>query len=159
MLSATRAPPLNDFCIPSSGARASASMVPATGHRSVTARSLVHSSIAETPSKAPTNKTFSSDTVRRKIFVTPSKAAVSSPDSRLPAPSHIFETPAKPQRTSPPTNTSLTPAVIATPTKTTPASTIEAAPVPFSVPANDEAEPSIYDALGWNDDDDDDGLL
>jgi DNA replication regulator SLD3 len=159
MLSATRAPPSNDFCIPSSGARASASMVPATGHRSVTARSLVHSSIAETPSKAPTNKTFSSDTVRRKIFVTPSKAAVSSPDSRLPAPSHIFETPAKPQRTSPPTNTSLTPAVIATPTKTTPASTIEAAPVPFSVPANDEAEPSIYDALGWNDDDDDDGLL
>jgi DNA replication regulator SLD3 len=156
MHSATRAPPSSDFCIPSSGAHASASMVPATGHRSVMGRSVVHSGIAETPSKAPNTTTFSSDTVRRKIFATPLKAAPPSPDTRHLAPSHIFETPAKPIRSSPPTNISFTPpAVVATPTKSVTPVANKIVPVPFSVPANEEAEPSIYDALGWNDDDDD----
>jgi DNA replication regulator SLD3 len=154
MLSATRAPPSSDFCILSSGTRASASIVPATGHRNATARSVVHSGMAETPSKAPNTTTFSSDTVRRKIFATPLKATMSSPDMRHPVSSHIFETPAKPIRSSPPTNTSFTPpAVVATPTKSVTSLANRAAPVPFSVPANDEAEPSIYDVLGWNDDD------
>jgi DNA replication regulator SLD3 len=153
-LSSAKAPPSSDFCIPSSGAKAAA-IVPATGHRSSTARNPAQASIAETPSKAPNTKTFSSDRVRRKIFATPSKSAVASPDSRLPAPSHVFETLAKSIRSSPPTNVSFTPpAVVVTPTRTVPVSASEAAPIPFSVPANDDAEPSIYDALGWNDDDD-----
>ncbi|KAF1944509.1 hypothetical protein EJ02DRAFT_452374 [Clathrospora elynae] len=152
---ATEAPPSSEFCIPSSGVRP-ASLVPATCHRSTTTRSLAHSSIAETPSKAPNTKTFSSGTARRTIFATPTKAAGPTPDSRLLAPSHVFETPAKPVRISPPTNNTFTlPTVVATPTKSAPVSANETGPLALSVPSKDAAERSIYDALGWNDDDDD----
>ncbi|KAF1837214.1 hypothetical protein BDW02DRAFT_566267 [Decorospora gaudefroyi] len=152
-LPATEAPPSSEFCVPSSGARAPEFMVPATGHRKPTARSLVQSGIAETPTKAPNTKTFLSESVRRKIFATPTKASGSSPDNRLPLPSHVFDTPAKSTRSSPPHDIS-SPAVFATSIKPCAVSTSETAPVPIPASANEDAEPSIYDTLGWNDDDD-----
>ncbi|KAJ4367509.1 hypothetical protein N0V83_007092 [Neocucurbitaria cava] len=154
--STTEAPSSGNFCIPSSAARPSSSVVPGTVQRGSTARDLAHSNIAETPSKAPNTKSFSSGAARRMIFATPSKAAVSSPDRQPPAPSHVFETPAKPVGSSPPTGNNFTrPAVVATPTKYVPVSATVSEPFVLSKPAKDDAEPSIYDALGWNDDDDD----
>jgi hypothetical protein len=152
-LPAGEAPPSSDFCIPSSGARPPPTMVPATGHRNATARSVAQSTIAETPSKAPNTKPFSSGSVRRKIFATPLKAAVAHADN---GPSHVFETPAKPLGSSPPRSVNSAPAAaFATPTKSVLASAFEAAvPIPSSLSIKDDEEKSIYDALGWNDDDD-----
>ncbi|RAR10515.1 DNA replication regulator SLD3-like protein [Stemphylium lycopersici] len=150
------APHSSGFCVPSSGVRPPPAMVPATGHRHATARDLAQSSIAETPSKAPPAKAFSSETVRRRIFATPLKAAAPCPHSRFDGLSHVFETPGKVIGNSPPNNTNFEPpAVVATPTKSFSMPASEAVPVPFSALGHeDDTEPSIYDALGWNDDDD-----
>lgn len=130
-------------------------MVPATGHRHSTARSLAQSGIAETPSKAPNSLPFSTDSVRRKIFATPLKAAASSSDGRGPAQSHVFETPVKPTGSPPPNDAQFAPAAIAaTPTKPASATANKVAPIALAFVNKHDAEPSIYDALGWNDDDD-----
>ncbi|KAH7388792.1 DNA replication regulator SLD3-domain-containing protein [Pyrenochaeta sp. MPI-SDFR-AT-0127] len=142
------APPSNDFCIPSSAAHPPSSMVPATVQRSATARSLAHSSIAETPSKAPNTKAYIfSGAARRTIFATPSKCAVSSTDSGLLVSSQVNETPSKSIENSPPTNSKFVFHLAATPT--------EADSSTLSNLAKTVGETSIYDALGWNDDDDD----
>jgi hypothetical protein len=149
------APSSSGFCVPSSGVRPPAAMVPATGHRHTTARNLVQSGIAETPSKAPHNQPFATDSVRRKIFATPLKAAISSSGGRDLAQSHVFETPVKGRGSSPHDDTDFAlPALFATPTKpvSVPASAV--APVKLAAADNDDAGASIYDALGWNDDDD-----
>ncbi|CAO2650574.1 Nn.00g018660.m01.CDS01 [Neocucurbitaria sp. VM-36] len=152
----TEAPSSSNFCVPSSAARPQSSVVPATVRRSSTVRNVAHSNIAETPSKAPSTKSFAPGAVRRMIFATPSKAVVASPDRQPPAPSHVFETPAKPIGSSPPTNNDFTlHAVVVTPTKNVPVSAIAPEPVVPSNTAKDAGETSIYDALGWNDDDDD----
>ncbi|KAI4625170.1 uncharacterized protein J4E87_005016 [Alternaria ethzedia] len=149
------APPSSEFCVPSSGVRPPATMVPATGHRHSTARSLAQSGIAETPSKAPNSLPFSTDSVRRKIFATPMKAAASSSDGRGPAQSHVFETPVKPTGSPPPNDAQFAPAAIAaTPTKPASATANKVAPIALAFVNKHDAEPSIYDALGWNDDDD-----
>ncbi|KAF2856249.1 hypothetical protein T440DRAFT_485372 [Plenodomus tracheiphilus IPT5] len=150
------APPPSDFCIPSSAANPPQSMVPATGHRSASGRrSLAHSSIAETPSKAPKTKSFSSGAARRTIFATPSKPTVPYSGGGLAAPSHVFETPVKVVDSSPPVRATATvPAVTATPSKSLPASLDMAGPIAVTLPEEKHTETSIYDALGWNDDDD-----
>lgn len=148
-----RAPQSSVSCVPSSGAQPPQTTVPATGHRSAAGRGLVHPSIAETPSKAPHTKTFSSGAARRVIF-TPSKPLHSSPAFRDP-PSQVFETPVKSAGNLLLTDANSTPAfVFATSTK--PGS------VPFTdtvsnlhPPPREDVEHSIYDALGWNDDEDD----
>ncbi|KAF1840972.1 uncharacterized protein K460DRAFT_295513 [Cucurbitaria berberidis CBS 394.84] len=148
------APPSSNFCIPSSATRPPSSIVPATVQRSATARSLAHSKIAETPSKAPNTKSFSSGAVRRTIFATPSKVGASPPDGNHSVPSHVFETPAKIMGNSPPTKVDFThPAGMATPTKYVPVSASVTEPAGCSNPAKDDGGSSIYDALGWNDDD------
>jgi len=147
-LTTSEAPPSSDSCIPSSGARAM-SVVPGTVHRSATARTLAHPNIVETPSKAPTIRSFSSGAARRTIFATPSKPTSAGNRGPVSA-THVFETPAKVHSSPPPQ-----PAVVATPTKTVHVSIEEMAPISFSRPSQPK-EPSIYAALGWDDDDDDD---
>ncbi|KAH9865647.1 hypothetical protein J1614_009233 [Plenodomus biglobosus] len=149
------APPLSDFCIPSSAAHPPQSMVLATGHRSASGRgSLAQSSIAETPSKAPKTKSFSSGAARRMIFATPSKPTVPYSGGGLPAPSLVFETPAKVADGSSRANATATlAAVAATPTKPAPASPSTGGPSAFSLLKESTSETCIYDALGWNDDD------
>ncbi|KAG9186611.1 hypothetical protein G6011_09719 [Alternaria panax] len=148
------APSSSGLCVPSSGVRPPAAMVPATGHRHTTARNLAQLGIAETPSKAPNSQPFSTDSVRRKIFATPLKAAAPL-GGRDVAQSPVFETPVKTRGSSAHDDTDLAlPALFATPTKPifTPAS--EVAPAALAAANKNNAEPSIYDALGWNDDDD-----
>jgi DNA replication regulator SLD3 len=136
------------FCIPSSGSRQPA-VVPGTAHRSATGRNLVHHNIAETPSKAPSAKLFDSGAVRRTIFATPSKPNMSAATDR-----HIFETPTKAVRSSPPAFADVSQtAVAATPTKPTGIPHTDVIPATCSNKALTE-EPSIYAALGWDDDDD-----
>ncbi|CAN9477697.1 unnamed protein product [Alternaria alternata] len=149
------APSSSGFCVPSSGVRPPAAMVPATGHRHTTARNLAQSGIAETPSKAPNSQPFSTDSVRRKIFATPLKAAAPSLGSRDLGQSHVFETPVKTRGSSPHDDTDFAlPTLFATPTKPLFAPVTEVAPAALAAVDNDTVEPSIYDALGWNDDDD-----
>jgi DNA replication regulator SLD3 len=147
------APSSSGFCVPSSGVRPPAAMVPATSHRHTTARNLAQSGIAETPSKAPNSQPFSTDSVRRKIFATPLKAAAPSSGSRDLGQPHVFETPVKTRGSSPHDDTDLAlPALFATPTRpvSVPASVVTSAAL--TATDNKDAEPSIYDALGWNDD-------
>ena len=147
---------LSDFCIPSSGARLPVSVVPSTIQRSATARNLAHSSVAETPSKAPQTMDFTSGGARRMIFATPSKTGGPSSSGGFRAPLHVIETPSKITGSLPPTNTDLKPLNIAPiPTKLGLVSATEPTRIGFSQPAGD-TEDSIYDALGWNDNDDDD---
>jgi len=154
-LPAGEAPGSSDLCIPSSGVRPSAFMIPATGHGRPTARDLAQSTIAETPSKVPDSRVFSSEPVRRKIFATPAKVAAPSPDGRQSPPPQVLETPVKGVGNSPPGNSnSPPPRVDATPSKSGSGLSKGFHPVPFSLPDTHEAETSIYDALGWNDDDD-----
>ncbi|KAH7080548.1 DNA replication regulator SLD3-domain-containing protein [Paraphoma chrysanthemicola] len=152
-LSTAAAPPLSDFCIASSGAPRSSSVIPGTVQRSATGRHLAHASIAETPSKAPNTKVFESGGVRRTIFATPLKPTRASHDTEGSSTSHIFESPAKVVGSSPPADTRVMPAAVATPTKpinTLPVETISAAlPKPVQ-----DTEPNIYAALGWDEDDD-----
>lgn len=152
-LATVERPPASDFCIPSSGARP-ASVVPGTAHRSATARSIAQSSIAETPSKAPNPQTFDSGAARRSIFATPLKPmSASKRRESLPAP-HVFESPARVVGSSPPVAAKIAhTAAAATPTKLVQISTEETVSVIFTKPVREE-EPSIYAALGWDDDDD-----
>lgn len=152
-LSTNTARPSSDFCIPSSGAPQSASVVPGTVQRSATARHLAHASIAETPSKAPNTKTFESGDARRTIFATPLKPTRASQDTGHSPVSHMFESPAKVVGSSPPSNTKTMPAVLATPTKSVNRLPNETASAAFPKPVQ-ETEPNIYAALGWDDDDD-----
>ncbi|KAL1792093.1 hypothetical protein ACET3X_009844 [Alternaria dauci] len=143
------APSSSGLRVPSSGVRPPAAMVPATGHRHTMARNLAQSGIAETPSKAPNSQPFSTDTVRRKIFATPLKATGPALGGRDLAESHVFETPVKTRGSSPHDDTDLAlPTLFATPTKPL------FAPAALAAVGNGNVEPSIYDALGWNDDDD-----
>ncbi|KAF5851204.1 hypothetical protein GGP41_004015 [Bipolaris sorokiniana] len=152
------APHSSGFCVPSSGVRPGMVATRDQGH--TTAPSLGQSSIAETPSKAPASKTFSSDAVRRRIFATPAKAAEPYAQGRGDEGAlHIFETPAKGVvGMSPPEETKAAPlGATTTPSKSVSKTASEGGPVPFLVRGRgDASEPSIYDALGWNDDDDDD---
>lgn len=151
---ATEAAPMSELCIPSSGVRQPASVVPGTIQRSVTARELAHSGVAETPSKSPTMKTFTSGAARRTIFATPVKASTRLFEDDVHQTSNIFETPLKAAGSSPPISGDTMPPIIAgTPIKAT-VSSVDSAPIAFATPAKKSEEASIYDALGWNDDDD-----
>ncbi|EUC50199.1 hypothetical protein COCMIDRAFT_82763 [Bipolaris oryzae ATCC 44560] len=154
------APHSSGFCVPSSGVRPRPGIVAARDQGHATASSLGRSSIAETPSKAPAGKTFSSDAVRRRIFATPAKAAEPNAQGRRDEGAlHIFETPAKGVvGMSLPEETKAAPVgATTTPSKSVSRPASEGRPVPFLVRGRDDAsEPSIYDELGWNDDDDDD---
>jgi DNA replication regulator SLD3 len=149
----TEVVPQSDLAIPSSGIRQPSSVVPGTIQRSVTARVLAQPGIAETPSKAPTMKSFTSGTARRTIFATPVKSSTRLFDADPHPTSNIFETPTKAVRSSPPNNNAMPPVIAATPIKAA-ISHKEIAPIAFATPAKQTEEPSIYDALGWNDDDD-----
>lgn len=149
----TEAVPRSDLVIPSSGIRQPALVVPGTIQRSVTARDLAQPGIAETPSKAPTTKLFTSGTARRTIFATPVKSSARLFEADPHPTSNIFETPVRAVRSSTPTgNHAMAPVIAATPIKAT-LSAEETAPIAFTTPAKQAEEPSIYDALGWNDDD------
>ncbi|KAF1364763.1 hypothetical protein EJ07DRAFT_151204 [Lizonia empirigonia] len=151
----TEVAPPSEFCIPSSGIRQPSPVIPGKTQRSATARELAHSGIAETPSKAPATKTFTSGTARRTIFATPVKASTRLFEEDLRQTSNIFETPVKAVGSSPPSAGDMMPPIIAaTPIKPT-VSNVDPAPIAFATPAKKTEEPSIYDALGWNDDDDD----
>lgn len=143
---------LSDACIPSSGVRLPPSIVPGTIQRSVTARELAQTGIAETPSKASTTNLFTSGRARRTIFATPVKSSTRLfPEDPNPT-SNIFETPVK-AAGSPP-RAATPPMVGATPLKATGSNHASTSPIAFATPAKQIQEPSIYDALGWNDDDD-----
>ncbi|KAF3042252.1 hypothetical protein E8E11_003471 [Didymella keratinophila] len=144
--------PQSNLVIPSSGVRQPSSVVPGTIQRSATARELAQPGIAETPSKAPTTKLFTPGTARRTIFATPVKSSTRLFGADRHPTSNIFETPVKAVRSSPPTyKNAMPPVVTATPTKAA-ISHEEIAPIAFATPAKQAEEPSIYDALGWNDD-------
>lgn len=153
---ATEAVPRSDLFVPSSGIRHPSSVVPGTVQRSVTARELAQPGVTETPSKAPTTKIFTSGPARRTIFATPTKSSTRLFDADPHPSSDIFETPFQGRRNSPPNDDQSKPPVIAaTPIKATVHSKGTES-ITFATPAKQAEEPSIYDALGWNDDDDDD---
>ncbi|KAH7130701.1 DNA replication regulator SLD3-domain-containing protein [Dendryphion nanum] len=153
------APPLSDFCIPSSAVRPIPSLVPGSVQHRATARSLAGPSIAETPTKAPKDKVFlSSGPVRRAIFATPVKGKVYSPppDKVNSPPTAVFATPCKASPTAPlAAATSSPPIVTKTPRKESTRAVVES-PLPklSKATTNKQKDVSIYDALGWNDDDD-----
>ncbi|KAF2794891.1 hypothetical protein K505DRAFT_324445 [Melanomma pulvis-pyrius CBS 109.77] len=146
------APPSSNFCIPSSGVRQTAP------------------TIAETPSKPPSRADLTGP-ARKIIFATPVKGRAPAPES-----SAIFSTPI--QAASPQTSFAAETSVFCTPMKSLASSPPNPAPAPapvvsatptkegattrhlpmtvFSTPAKRIEEPSdnIFDALGWNDDDD-----
>jgi DNA replication regulator SLD3 len=143
--SASAAPP-GDFFIPSSGARQAESVVPGTVQRSATARHLAQPTIAETPSKAPNTKTFDSGAARRTIFATPSKPSATSH-------SHVMESPVRVFGSSPPSVANVVHrAVPATPLKSASVPLADTGAGAMSKPIQQD-EPSIYAALGWDDDD------
>ena len=153
VLAATEPAPLNHLCVQSSGVRPTSSVVSSTIQRNTTTRELAHSGIAETPSKAPTTKVFTSGAARRTIFATPVKASAQLFREDVHSTSNVFETPVKTIGSSPLMAKDITsPIIAATPVKTT-VSNFGVAPIALATPAKAE-EPSIYDALGWNDDDD-----
>lgn len=153
--SATEPPPLSDLCIPSSGIRQASSLIPGTIQHSMTVQELVQPGIAETPSKAPNMKVFTSGPARRSIFATPVKSSTRLfPEDAHPS-SNVFETPVK-AASSPPARDRHTtpPGVAATPVRTA-VSNVDTVPAAFATRLKQAGETSIYDALGWNDDDDD----
>ncbi|KAG9205973.1 hypothetical protein G6514_006251 [Epicoccum nigrum] len=146
------AAPLSNVCIPSSSVRLSPSIVPGTIQRSVTARELAQTGIAETPSKASTTKLFTSGSARRTIFATPVKSSTRLFPEDPNSTSNIFETPVKAAGSPPRAVTP--PMVEATPLKATGSNHASTSVIAFATPAKQIQKPSIYDALGWNDDDD-----
>lgn len=153
----------SDFCIPSSGARPSSSIVPATVERDTTVRVLADVSIADTPSKPTGSKAlFGKAPAEESIFATPAKRRASSPDSPVQAPdatptkigytppSHVSTS--KTSRTLFATFTKFAPKPLSKPS--TPAPPPPPVPVPVAQNENDDDEGDIFDALGWNDDDD-----
>jgi DNA replication regulator SLD3 len=150
----SNAPPSSHFCIPSSAARHQSSIVPSTVQRSATSRTLAGPAVTETPSKPPVSRSFSFVTASKTtIFATPTKHRAVSPDSPAQG---VDATPTKVVASSPPAITGPTPrALFATPAKQASVKVIADSPLPGSSnPARDNEGPSIYDALGWNDDDD-----
>lgn len=152
------APPSSSFCIPSSAVR---SVVPGTVQRSVLQRNTAPPAVAETPSRPPPRKTFDSPgQCRRAIFATPAKRRGASPPAermreRETSPTAVFATPVKGNSSSHVGVHPFKAAAPRTPMKAdgpeiteTP---LRASTPPAKIP---EPEPSIYDALGWNDDDD-----
>ncbi|KAL6708438.1 hypothetical protein ACN47E_002701 [Coniothyrium glycines] len=148
----------SSFWGPSAGAQPSSPMVPATAQRSAAAgRSLVQPGIAETPCKAPNTQSFSSGAVRRTIFATPSRVAGSPAAFEQGVQPDLFATPAKKGGGSPRSRPNLSVSTIAaTPTKVMPAAGTRADAYGATARATEDMEPSIYDALGWNENDDDD---
>ncbi|KAF2746468.1 hypothetical protein M011DRAFT_468557 [Sporormia fimetaria CBS 119925] len=169
------APAASDFCIPSSAVR---SVVPGTVHRGVVERTAGVAAISETPTKAPSRKQLAPpNTHGGAIFATPAKRRLipeSLPGNRS-SPGTIFATPLppKPRRgiednpnkqdvfgDSAKVNLSLPEvpvalaAALTTPTKTRPV-VYGSGAANTPQPVQENAEVSIYDALGWNDDDDD----
>ncbi|KZM24414.1 uncharacterized protein EKO05_0001566 [Ascochyta rabiei] len=151
---ATEAAHLSESCIPSSGVRQSSCVIPGTIQRSVTGRELAHLGVAETPSKAPTAKMFTSGAARRMIFATPVKGSTRLFQDDEHQTSNVFETPVKTVGSSPPSTTDMMPPIVAATPVTTTVSDADTAPVAFATPAKRADEPSIYEALGWADDDD-----
>jgi DNA replication regulator SLD3 len=149
----TEAPPSSDFCIPSSAARLQSSIVPATAPRSATSRTLAGLAVTETPSKPPMSRAFKATVTSNTVFATPSKPRAVSPDSPLQG---LDATPTKGLASSPPNIVRSTPrALFATPPKHICMKDVAESPLPASSnAAGDDQGPSIYDALGWNDDDD-----
>jgi hypothetical protein len=151
-------PPTSSFCIPSSGVRPAPCMVPGTVSRSILGQQMASSGIAETPTKAPVSRSFDdSGHVRRAIFATPAKGFASSPPEKMKStPGAIFATPTKKPTTALDNQPSFMPApVFATPLKAVVPAAAPDTPVPTSShTAEDKHGQSIYDALGWNDDDD-----
>ncbi|KAF2691245.1 hypothetical protein K458DRAFT_412546 [Lentithecium fluviatile CBS 122367] len=149
----TDVPPSSDFCIPSSAARPPSPIVPATVQRSATSKLLAGPAVAETPSKPPVSRSFHmTATSTMTIFATPSKHRAMSPDS----PERIVgATPTKAIASSPSNNIAAMPrALFATPVKRAATIPIAESLLPTSSnPGKDDEGPSIYDALGWNDDD------
>jgi hypothetical protein len=150
------APPSSSFCIPSS---AVGSVVPGTVQRSVSNRNAAASNVAETPSRPPPRKIFDSPgQCRRAIFATPAKRRGASPPAermREASPTAVFATPVKRNSKSQLGAPSFKASAPRTPTKAQALAITETPLRASSPPAKKpEPEPSIYDALGWNDDDD-----
>lgn len=154
-------PPSSDFRIPSSGVRPSSSIVPATVQRSTRVRVAAEISVADTPSRPAASKTlFPKASAESTIFATPAKRRALTPDS----PNQIPDaTPTKsvtsPQASISSNKTSRT--LLATFTKYASKNAPKPCePEPASVSAMEdkygdaEEEVDIFDALGWNDDDD-----
>lgn len=159
---ATDAHPASDFCIPSSAARQPpSSVVPGTVQRSAVARPSAPHGVSETPSKPQAaRKLFSIPApMGRKVLTTPSKARtvhllLDSP------PWGVDATPTKAVASSPPNESTnrLAPTprtLFATPMKKAASALVAESPLPaLTAPSQGVEEGSIYDALGWNDDDD-----
>jgi DNA replication regulator SLD3 len=150
----TDVPSSRNFCIPSSGARPPSSMVPGTVQRSATSRTLAGPAITETPSKPPASRGFLiAPKTNTTVFATPSKQRAVLPE---PLVHGVNATPTKAVASSPPNHIAATPrALFATPVK--PVTTVSVTESPFPAlldPVKGDDGPSIYDALGWNDDDD-----
>lgn len=146
--------PSSDFCIPSSAARLQSSIVPGTVQRSVSARHPNLAAVSETPTRPPVRSFSMMAATNKTVFATPSKHRAMSPDS----PDRGVEaTPTKAIASSPPDHFGATPrALFATPAKKALAGLVAESPMAASSgPGRDDEGPSIYDALGWNDDDDD----
>ncbi|KAF2019119.1 hypothetical protein BU24DRAFT_418721 [Aaosphaeria arxii CBS 175.79] len=165
--------PSSSLRIPSSGVRSMGSIVPGTVQRSTASRKQPVSGIAETPSKAPNNRSFSSGAIPGPVFATPVKhRAVSPPlpEKIASTPAAVLATPNKVSFAIPSGPSGFTPQpVFTTPTKEPPAAmaaatTIGESPLP-SGPSKQQSksitgtQPSIYDALGWNDDNDIDDMF
>ncbi|PVI08500.1 hypothetical protein DM02DRAFT_621352 [Periconia macrospinosa] len=156
----TGGPSSSDFCIPSSGPRPSSSVVPATVQRNATTRA-PSVSVADTPTRpAASRMLFAKASAEDTIFATPAKRRALSPESPIQGPD---ATPTKvvvtPQMNISSTKTSRT--LLATFTKCSSRNTSKPCPPePVPVPAMEddkkdiEEEGDIFDALGWNDDDD-----
>ncbi|KAF2131771.1 hypothetical protein P153DRAFT_312462 [Dothidotthia symphoricarpi CBS 119687] len=144
-------PPSSDFCVPSSGVRPPPFMMSTTVQRNTISRTQPYEGIAETPSKAPNTRTFSSGTARRSIFETPVKGVPSSPDRWPPVAPPVFETPVKSLDNSLPISKLN---IRSSPDIVTPPRAIALPDVVAGSSPPKAGEASIYDALGWNDDDD-----
>jgi DNA replication regulator SLD3 len=148
-------PASRNFAIPSS------SVVPGTVQRSVTTRRAAENGIAETPSKTSGSRIIDSPVAcRKRIFATPAKprAAPPHPDTLSTSPVAIFATPIKETTAMPRPLTPSPLALLETPVKEMPNARAHTA-LPETVPTLSkqpqiDKEQSIYDALGWNDDDD-----
>lgn len=142
--------PSSDFCIPSSAVRPAPSRIPSAVGRSGTARTLAPPVVAETPSKPSARSFIASTKTDNMIFATPMKKLDLSPNS----PIHGADTTPTKAMTSSPQNsfTTLPHTLFETPVKGVSTPSKKALPTVSDV-INAE-EPSIYDALGWNDDDD-----
>ncbi|KAF2637002.1 hypothetical protein P280DRAFT_472519, partial [Massarina eburnea CBS 473.64] len=175
----TDTPRSGDFCVPSSGIRPASFIVPGTVQRSTAARTFVEPSVADTPSRPIANKTSNSATnaepsvadtpsrppslgnsfvskssTNRTLFVTPLKRRAVSPDD---SPPRVDATPSKVIASSPPEimRTTHPRLLFATPLKQGPKSAEKTSELDGGLPSGNmakeqESEPDIFDALGWN---------